>query len=125
DASEILGAAGAGANHRDVQLVVQVPRAQNRGRADRGSRGRQRPANELPPRDATVYLLRHTVRLVGSQPAPNVTIERRGRKGRKEEQYFLAAFAAFAFYLGVSRLDTRRGSHGRVLHKITPGQQHE
>ena len=98
DASEILGAAAAGANHRDVQLVVQVPRAQNRGRADRGSGGRQRPAHKLPPRDATMYLLRHTVLLVGSQPAPNVTIERRGRKGRKEEQYFLAAFVAFAFH---------------------------
>jgi hypothetical protein len=28
----------------------------------------------------------------------DVTIERRGRKGRKESPYFLAAFAAFAFY---------------------------
>jgi hypothetical protein len=28
----------------------------------------------------------------------NVTIERRGRKGRKEGQYSSAAFAAFAFH---------------------------
>src|SRR6266566_2618988 len=30
----------------------------------------------------------------------NVTIERRGRKGRKVKQDFFAAFAAFAFYRG-------------------------
>src|SRR5437762_6836841 len=39
----------------------------------------------------------------------NVTIERRGRKGRKERQYYLAAFAAFAFQSGVSSPDLRRG----------------
>jgi len=36
----------------------------------------------------------------------NVTIERRGRKGRKETPYFLAAFAAFAFQGGVGWSDT-------------------
>jgi hypothetical protein len=36
----------------------------------------------------------------------NVTIERKGRKGRKEGQCFLAAFAALAFKGGVSQSDT-------------------
>ncbi|PYR28436.1 MAG: hypothetical protein DMF98_02920 [Acidobacteria bacterium] len=35
----------------------------------------------------------------------NVTIERRGRKGRKVRQNFFAAFAAFAFNGGVSMFD--------------------
>jgi len=37
----------------------------------------------------------------GGVAGSNVTIERRGRKGRKERQYFLAAFAAFAFQGGI------------------------
>src|SRR5207249_9415968 len=36
----------------------------------------------------------------------DVTIERRGRKGRKVRQDFSAAFAAFAFYGGVTQSDT-------------------
>ena len=36
----------------------------------------------------------------------NLTIERRGRKGRKVRQNFFAAFAAFAFQSGVSQSDT-------------------
>jgi len=33
-----------------------------------------------------------------------LTIERRGRKGRKEEQYLFAAFAAFAFQRVLTRI---------------------
>jgi len=32
----------------------------------------------------------------------HITIERRGRQGRKEKLYFLAAFAAFALHSGVN-----------------------
>jgi hypothetical protein len=39
---------------------------------------------------------------VSSTVRPNFTIERRGRKGRKGRQFFLAAFAAFAFQVGLS-----------------------
>ncbi len=38
--------------------------------------------------------------------AANLTIERKGRKGRKEKQCFSAAFAAFAFNRGVNYSDT-------------------
>ena len=65
DASEIFGAAAAGANHRDVQLVVQVSPTQNRRRADRGSGSRESSAHKLPARDATMGLLCHTVLLLG------------------------------------------------------------
>ena len=35
-----------------------------------------------------------------SRVPDDITIERRGRKGRKERSYFSAAFAAFAFQIG-------------------------
>jgi hypothetical protein len=39
----------------------------------------------------------------------NLTIERKGRKGRKEDSFFSAAFAAFAFNRGVDYSDTLLG----------------
>ena len=47
-----------------------------------------------------------TVSAGSTIPVANVTIERRGRKGRTVRQDFFAAFAAFAFQSGVSQSDT-------------------
>ena len=44
--------------------------------------------------------------MVAFRGLENVTIERRGRTGRKVRQDFFAAFAAFAFHGGVTYLDT-------------------
>jgi len=72
------------------------------GMGDADQRGRtQWPRGQVLRQTATpkggVRRERHT----RTVPLENVTIERKGRKGRKVRQDFSAAFAAFAFQGGV------------------------
>src|SRR5438477_11394818 len=59
--------------------------------------------------------LRQHVRYATRSECEQVTIERRGRKGRKVNQDFFAAFAAFAFYARVTQSDTLQAPYSRSV----------
>src|SRR5262249_50007975 len=52
DAAQIVRPPPAGADDREIQLVVQVPAADDRRRGERGAAGRRRPVQKSPARQS-------------------------------------------------------------------------